>query len=102
MDNLNYDSVKPLEGEDVEFEDSDGNVRVLKIAEVNKAKFEDPMHENYTIIFQGDETFQCTQGCYNVKHPALGVNNLFITPNSEKECEAVISRPAASKDSTGT
>ena len=92
MGNLRYDDVKSLEGQKAEFKDESGAVKTLTISEVNKSKFSAEGYDNFTLIFKGDESFQCTQGSFKVTLPSLGEQELFVTPNHQMECEAVVSQ----------
>lgn len=89
---FNAENLKPLVGAVFKITDSAGNQVEMTLSELNEDIVQGIECESFSAVFKGEKDSVGEQGLYHVAHEGVGSFQLMLSPNTDSECEAVISR----------
>jgi hypothetical protein len=88
---VKYETVLARIGDEVEVVGATPALH-LKLTEVVRSPLDGAVWEAFALYFDGDPARPLSQGTYRLAHPAIGEQDLFLSPKSPVQYEISISR----------
>ncbi|WP_347330743.1 DUF6916 family protein [Marinimicrobium locisalis] len=99
MSELNYDTFKTLEGQQVDVCDAAGQRVAMTVSAVDKYDMKSNQWLGWSVLLETDQPLSVVDGSYQIEHPAIGQPLLHLSAKSGAHYEIIVTE--AHSDRTG-